>query len=66
MCKLELLYTADELKTLDAKSKQTLLKHGMSLVQKAPEIRNIVAKDPKVRKKLKSMMRSKFNQLKRK
>jgi hypothetical protein len=66
MCKLDLVFTAEELKALDKRGLATLLKHGTHLVQTSPAIRNIVTKDPKVRKKLKAMLRPTYNKLKRK
>ena len=66
MCRIDLLYTSAELKKLDRKSRATLTKHGIRLVRTSPEIRNIIKKDPKVRRKLKALLRPKYRQLKRK
>jgi len=66
MCKIDLIFTAAELKALDKKGQAALLKHGTRLVQTSSEIRNIVSKDPKVRKKLKAMLRPTYNKLKSK
>ena len=63
---IDLVYSSDELKALDRKSRAALAKHGKRLVRTSPEIRDIIKKDPKVRKKLKALMRTKYNQLKRK
>jgi hypothetical protein len=64
--RIDLIYTPDELKALDKKSRETLTKYGIRLVRTSPEIRNIIKKDPKVRKKLKAMLRPTYNRLKRK
>ena len=66
MCRLDLIYTPAELKALDTKSRATLKEYGIHLVRTSPEIRNIIKKDPKVRKKLKAMLRPKYGRLKRK
>jgi hypothetical protein len=66
MCRIDLVYTAAELKALDRKSRETLTKHGIRLVRTSPQIRNIIKKDPKVRRKLKALLRPKYRQLKRK
>jgi predicted ATPase len=55
MCRIDLIYTAAELKALDRKIRATLTKQGIRLVRTSPEIRNIIKKDPKVRRKLKAM-----------
>ena len=65
MCRIDLIYTADELKALDKKSRAALQKLGTRLVRTSPEIRNIIKKDPKVRKKLRTKLRPTFNRLKR-
>ena len=66
MCRIDLLYTADELKALDKKSRAALTKHAIRLVRTSPAIRNIIKKDPKVHKKLKAMLRPTYSRLKRK
>lgn len=65
MCRIELIFTAAELKKLDAKSRAALTKRGKSLVQKSADIRNIIKKDPKVCKALKTKLRPMFKQLAR-
>jgi hypothetical protein len=65
MCIIELVYTADELKALDKKSRASLQKLGTRLVHTSRDIRNIVKKDPKVRKKLRTKLRPALNRLKR-
>jgi hypothetical protein len=64
MCKIDLIYTADELKALDKKSRADLQKHAVRLVRTSPAVRNIIKKDPNVQRKLKTLLRPKFNQLK--
>jgi hypothetical protein len=64
MCRIALIYTPDELKALDKKSRDALQKYAVRLVRSSPAVRNIIAKDPKVQKKLKALLRPKFNQLK--
>ena len=64
--KINLVYTPDELKALDRKSRAALTKYAVHLVHTSREIRKIVAKDPKVRKKLKAMLRPTYSRLKRK
>jgi hypothetical protein len=66
MCRLDLIFTRDELKALDKKSQAALKKEGIRLVQTSPAIRKIIKNDPKVSKKLETMLRPKFNKLKRK
>jgi hypothetical protein len=56
MCKLELIYTADELKALDKKTREILQENGVHLVRTAPAIREIIKKDPKINKKLKELL----------
>jgi hypothetical protein len=66
MCRLDLIYTAAELRALNRKKRATLTKHGVRLVRTSPEIRNMIKKDPKIRRKLKSLLRPTFSRLKRK
>jgi hypothetical protein len=66
MCAITLIYTADELKGLDKKSRDALQKHAVRLVRTSPQVRNIIKKDPNVQKKLKSLLRPKLNQLRAK
>jgi hypothetical protein len=63
---IKLIYSRDELKALDTKSRLALTRLGIRLVRTSPEIRNIIKKDPKVRKKLKALLRPTYNRLKRK
>ena len=65
MCRIALIYTEAELKALDQKSRKALQKLGTRLVHHSREIRAIVQKDPKVRRKLKAKLRPTFNRLKR-
>ena len=64
MCRLNLIYSADELKGLNKKSRGILQKEGIHLVRSSLAIQNIIAKDPKVRKKLKTMLRPTYKRLK--
>ena len=64
MCRIDLIYTAAELKALDRKSRAALTKQGIRLVRTSPEIRNIIKKDPKIRRKLKTLLRPTYNGLK--
>jgi hypothetical protein len=66
MCRLDLIYTAAELRAIDKKKRDALTKHGVRLIRTSPQIRNIIKKDPKVRRKLKTLLRPKYRQLKRK
>jgi hypothetical protein len=66
MCRLDLIYTAAELRTLNKKKRDALTKHGVRLVRTSKEIRNIIKKDPKIRRKLKSLLRPTFSRMKRK
>jgi hypothetical protein len=65
MCRIELVFTAAELKKLDAKSRAALTKAGKGMVQNHPDIRKIIKKDPKVCKALKTKLRPLFKQLAR-
>jgi hypothetical protein len=65
MCRLDLIYTPDELKALDKKSKEALKKRGKKLVETSFAIRNIIKRDPKVCKKLKVLLRPEYSRLKR-
>jgi hypothetical protein len=64
MCIISLVFSAAELKKLDKKSRDALTKRGRTLVRTSPAIRNIIKKDPKVCKALKTKLRPMFNQLK--
>jgi phage terminase large subunit-like protein len=66
MCRIDLVYTAAELRALNRKKRAALTKHGIRLVRTSPEIRNIIKKDPKIRRKLKALLRPAFSRLKRK
>jgi phage terminase large subunit-like protein len=66
MCRLDLIYTAAELKALNRKKRAALTKHGVRLVRTSAEIRNLIKKDPKIRRKLKSLLRPTFSRMKRK
>ena len=64
--KLNLVYSSAELKELDGKSRAALTKIGTRLVRTSPAIRDMVKKDPKIRKKLKTMMRGHYQRMKKK
>ena len=63
MCQLNLIYTPNELRALDAKKRKILKKRAVHHVKTSPEIRSIIKKDPKVHKKLRAKLRPLFNQL---
>ena len=65
MCRLALIYTRDELSKLNSKERASLQRLGVRLVRTSPQIRNIIKKDLKVRKKLKRLLRSKYSQFAR-
>jgi hypothetical protein len=66
MCIISFIFTASELKTFDKKKQAILQKYGKRLVDTSPEIRNIIKRDPKVRRKLKALLRPQYKRLKRK
>jgi hypothetical protein len=66
MCIITLVYTRDELKGLDKKSRDALQKRGKRLVETSEAIRKIIKRDRKVCKKLKMLLRPEFSRLKRK
>ena len=66
MCRIDHVFTAAELRALNKKKRDALTKHGIRLVRTNPEIRNIIKKDPKIRRKLKALLRPAFSRLKRK
>jgi hypothetical protein len=66
MCIISHVFTASELKALDKKEQRILQKYGRDLVDTSRDIRNIIKMDPKVRKKLKVLLRPKYKRLKRK
>lgn len=66
MCRIDLVYTAAELRALNKKKRDALTKHGIRLVRTNAAIRNIIKQDPKIRRKLKSLLRPTFSRLKRK
>jgi len=56
MCRISDIFAADELKTLSKTQRDILEKYGKLVVLTHPAIRNIIKKDPKVRKKLKGLL----------
>src|SRR5262249_32539225 len=56
MCRIGDVFTADELRTLSKTQRNILEKYGKLIVLTNPAIRNIIKKDPKVRKKLKGFL----------
>jgi len=56
MCRIIDIFTADELKKLSKTQRDILEKYGKLVVLTSPAIRNIIKKDPKVRKKLKGLL----------
>jgi hypothetical protein len=65
MCRLALIYTRDELSKLNRYERASLQRLGVRLVRTSPQIRNIIKKDLKVRKKLKRLLRRRYNQFAR-
>jgi hypothetical protein len=65
MCRLSDVFTADELKTLSKAQRDVLEEYGKLVVLTNPAIRNIIKKDPKVRKKLKGLLNPARKQLTR-
>jgi hypothetical protein len=63
MCRISLVFTRSELKTLSKKQQDILQKYGKRLVDTSQEIRNIIKKDPKVRRKLKALLRPQHRQM---
>ena len=66
MADIGLIFSEEELSALDQKQRATLTKHALRLVRTSPEIRNIIKKDPKVRKILGAELRPLYNRLKQK
>jgi len=66
MARLDLIFSDKELKALDQKQRAALTKQAIRLVRTSPDIRNIIKKDPKIRKKLKTKLRPMFSRLKKK
>ena len=56
MCRLNSIFTADELKTLSKIERDALEEYGRLVVLTDPAIRNMIKKDPKIQKKLKSLL----------
>lgn len=56
MCIIGDVFSNDELKTLSKTQRNVLEKYGRLVVLTNPAIRNIIKKDPKVRKKLKALL----------
>jgi hypothetical protein len=63
---MDLVYSSAELKALDPKSRAALEKIGKRLVRTSSAIRDMVKKDPKIRKKLKTMMSPHYRRMKKK
>ena len=66
MARIELIFSAAELKALDLKQREALKKRAVQLVRTSSEIRNIIKKDPKVRRALKAKLRPMLKRLKKK
>ena len=64
MCRIDLVYTAAELRALNKEKRDALAKHGLRLVRTNAAIRNIIKKDPKIRRKLKTLLRPTYKRLK--
>ena len=65
MCRLDLIFDPDELKTLNSNDKKILKKLGISKIQTSPGIRKIIRNDRTIQGKLKRLLKRKFNQLTR-
>ena len=66
MAKIDLVFSDKELKALDRKQRETLKKHAIRLVRTSPEIREMIKKDPKIRRKLRAKLRGLHGRMKRK
>jgi len=66
MARIDLIFSDKELKALNQKQRATLAKQAIRLVRTSPEIRDIIKKDPKIRKKLKTKLRPMYTRLKKK
>jgi len=62
----EKIYSREELEALDRKGRTALIKLGLRLIRTSPEIRNIIREDPKIHRKLKTLLRPTYNRLKKK
>jgi DNA gyrase/topoisomerase IV subunit A len=60
------IFYPEELKRLSAKERGILQKEAVRLVKKSLDIRNIIKKDPKVRKKLRAKLQPLYNKLAKK
>ena len=65
MAKIDLVFSDKELKALDRKQRAALQKHAVRLVRTSPEIRDMIKKDPKIRRKLRAKLRGVHGRLKR-
>jgi hypothetical protein len=65
MARIALIFSANELKRLGPKQRATLQKQAVRLVRTSADVRNIIKKDPKVRKKLRQKLLATYNRLKR-
>ena len=65
MAKIDLVFSNRELKELDRKQRAALQKHAVRLVRTSPEIRDMIKKDPKIRRKLRAKLRGVHGRLKR-
>jgi hypothetical protein len=65
MAKIDLVFSDKELKALDRKQRAALKKHAIHLVRTSAEIRDIIKKDPKIRRKLRAKLRGLHGRLKR-
>ena len=64
--RMDLVYSRKELKTLDAKTRKALKALGTRLVRTSPAIRKMIQNDPKIHRKLKTLMRPQYQRLKKK
>jgi hypothetical protein len=60
------IFYPEELKRLSAKERSILQKEAVRLVKGSRDIRNIIKKDPKVRKKLRVKLQPLYNKLAKK
>jgi hypothetical protein len=56
MCRIGDVFTTDELKALSKGKRDALEKYAKLVVLTNPAIRDIIKKDPKIRKKLKELL----------
>jgi hypothetical protein len=64
MCRIGDVFTPGELKTLNKKRRDVLQEYGRLIVLTDPAIRNLIKKNPGIRKKLKRLLKPELRRLK--